>query len=575
VDPQRPADRPESDATVTIDDLIDRPDPADEPEIGTTDPTEGVVAIAEPPIEESVHLLEQEAAAGTPVDTVVVLDFGSQYSQLITRRVREAGVYSELIPFDAPWEHIAPLQPKGVILSGGPASVYEPGAPQLPDWVAEQGLPVLGICYGMQLIARQHGGAVEPADRREYGPAEIEVVADSPLFTGLPERLDVWMSHGDHVEGLPPGFELLARSPNAPIAAIAKGTTVAIQFHPEVAHTPRGGDIIRNFLVEICGCAQNWTPESFIDASVREIREKVGERRVLLALSGGVDSSVAAALIHRAIGDQLTPVFVNNGLLRQGEAELVREVFARHFGMHLVYADAAEGFLRRLEGVTDPEDKRRTIGDEFIRVFEREAEKHGPFDILAQGTLYPDVIESTTVDTKAAAKIKTHHNVGGLPEDLKFELLEPLKFLFKDEVRRVGHSLGLPDEIVWRQPFPGPGLAVRLLGEITAEDLDLLRRADAIVREEIEAAGLAREIWQFFAVLLPVRSTGVMGDYRTYAKVCAIRAISSQDAMTADWARIPYDVLARMSNRIVNEVRGINRVVYDISSKPPATIEWE
>ncbi|CAN5821239.1 glutamine-hydrolyzing GMP synthase [soil metagenome] len=541
----------------------------------TIDSTEGIVSTVEPPIEESAHLLEQEAAAGSNVDAVVVLDFGSQYSQLITRRVRECGVYSELAPFDVPWEHLAPLNPKGLILSGGPASVYEPGAPQLPSWIWEQNLPVLGICYGMQLIARDLGGAVKPADRREYGPAQIEVVGDSALFDGLPDALDVWMSHGDHVDAMPQGFSLLAKSANAPVAAMGNGSVIGIQFHPEVVHTPLGSAIIRNFLANVCDCALNWTPISFIDASIREIQERVGSKRVLLALSGGVDSSVAAALIHRAIGDQLTPVFVNNGLLRLGEAELVQEVFARNFGMHLVYADAADSFLRRLAGVADPEEKRKVIGDEFVRVFEREAATHGPFEILAQGTLYPDVIESTTADTKAAAKIKTHHNVGGLPEDLQFELLEPLKFLFKDEVRKVGQALGLPDEIVWRQPFPGPGLAVRLLGDITEEDLDLLRRADAIVREEIEAAGLGREIWQFFAVLLPVRSTGVMGDYRTYARVCAIRAVASQDAMTADWARIPYDVLARMSNRIVNEVRGINRVVYDISSKPPATIEWE
>jgi GMP synthase (glutamine-hydrolysing) len=541
----------------------------------SVDPTEGVVSTAEHPVDESAHLLEQESDAGSPVDAVVVLDFGSQYSQLITRRVRECGVYSELVPFDAPWEHIAPLQPKGLILSGGPASVYEDGAPQLPEWIWDQNLPVLGICYGLQLIARDLGGAVEPADRREYGPAKLEVVGESALFKGLPGELDVWMSHGDHVDAMPEGFSLLARSSNAPIAAMGRDGVIGIQFHPEVVHTPLGSDVIRNFLTEVCGCSLNWTPDSFIDASIREIREKVGEKRVLLGLSGGVDSSVAAALIHRAIGDQLTPVFVDNGLLRLGEAEMVREVFARNFGMQLVFAEAADSFLGRLAGVVDPEEKRKVIGDEFVRVFEREAATHGPFEILAQGTLYPDVIESTTADTKAAAKIKTHHNVGGLPEDLQFELLEPLKFLFKDEVRKVGEALGLPDEIVWRQPFPGPGLAVRLLGEVTDEDLDLLRRADAIVREEIEAAGLGREIWQFFAVLLPVHSTGVMGDYRTYAKTCAIRAITSQDAMTADWARIPYDVLARMSNRIVNEVRGINRVVYDISSKPPATIEWE
>ena len=545
-----------------------------------TDPTEGEVRTTEPPIAESAHLLGQDAAdaGATPVDAVVVLDFGSQYSQLITRRVRECGVYCELVPHDAPWEDLAPLHPKGVILSGGPASAYEPGAPQLPGWVLERNLPVLGICYGMQLLALAFGGKVSPAERREYGPATIEAVHDgaaSALFAGLPLSLDVWMSHGDHIAEPPPGFAVLARSANSPVAAMGRDRLVGLQFHPEVAHTPRGKDLLQNFLVEICGCAGDWTPENFVEAAIRDVRARVGDARVLLGLSGGVDSSVAAALLHRAIGDRLTPVFVNNGLLRQGEAELVQEVFARHFGMNLVYVDATQRFLTRLAGVTDPEEKRKTIGDEFVRVFETEAERAGPFDFLAQGTLYPDVIESTTADTKSAAKIKTHHNVGGLPADLRFRLVEPLKFLFKDEVRAVGRALGLPDEIVERQPFPGPGLAVRLLGEVTAPDLDLLRRADAVVREEIEAAGLAKDVWQYFAVLIPVNSTGVMGDYRTYAKVCAVRAIASQDAMTADWVRLPYEVLARISNRIVNEVRGINRVVYDITSKPPATIEWE
>ncbi|MCC6944561.1 MAG: glutamine-hydrolyzing GMP synthase [Thermomicrobiales bacterium] len=554
--------------------MPDRNVPNLEPKpVDSIDPSEGQVTVADHALDDPAHLLIDEASE--PIDSVIVLDFGSQYSQLITRRVREANVYSELVPHDVPYERIQALRPKGLILSGGPASVYEPGAPQLPDWIWDSGLPVLGICYGMQLIANGLGGRVAPADRREYGPAELEIVGESPLFAGLPGHLDVWMSHGDHVDALPEGFDLVARSANAPVAAIARGNVAGIQFHPEVVHTPLGARVIENFLTRMCGCDQNWTPESFVDASIADIREKVGSKRVLLGVSGGVDSSVAAALIHRAIGDQLTPVFVNNGLLRQGEPELVREVFARNFGMKLVYADAGDGFLGRLAGVTDPEEKRKIIGDEFVRVFEREAANHGPFEMLAQGTLYPDVIESTTADTKAAAKIKTHHNVGGLPEDLQFELLEPLRFLFKDEVRAVGTALGLPDEVVWRQPFPGPGLAVRLLGSVTDEDLDLLRRADAIVREEIENAGLAKEIWQFFAVLLPVHSTGVMGDYRTYAKVCAIRAVTSQDAMTADWARIPYDILALISNRIVNEVRGINRVVYDISSKPPATIEWE
>jgi GMP synthase (glutamine-hydrolysing) len=527
---------------------------------------------------DSAHLLEDAEATGTHIDAVVVLDFGSQYSQLITRRVREIGVYCELLHHDTPWSDIEHLRPRGVILSGGPASVYEEGAPTLPAWVLESGLPVLGICYGMCLLAQNLGGDVAPADHREYGPATITVNASAtniPLFAGLPPSLDVWMSHGDYISRAPEGFEVLAFTPNSPIAAMGRGSYVGLQFHPEVQHTRQGTEIIRNFLTEICDCATTWTAESFIDASIREIQAQVGDGRVLLAMSGGVDSSVAAALIHQAIGDQLTPVFVNNGLLRQGEADLVRDVFERSFGMRLVYADAGHRFLKRLEGVSDPEEKRKIIGDEFIRVFESEAEREGPFQFLAQGTLYPDVIESTTKDTKAAAKIKTHHNVGGLPDDLQFALVEPLKFLFKDEVRKVGRALGLPDEIVERQPFPGPGLAVRMLGDITEPRLDVLRRADAIVREEIEAAGLAKDVWQYFAVLLPVNSTGVMGDYRVYAPVVAIRAIASQDAMTADWARLPYEVLGRMSYRIVNEIKGVSRVVYDITSKPPATIEWE
>ena len=542
------------------------------------DATEGQVS-GEPPVAESTHLLADAGSGGKPVDAVVVLDFGSQYSQLITRRIREIGVYGELIHHDTTWDEVAALDPKAVILSGGPASVYAEDAPKLPAWVLERNLPVLGICYGMQLLAYNlPGGQVAPADRREYGPATLDVkrdAADGALFANLPEHLDVWMSHGDHINRAPDGFEVIATSANSPVAAMANGKLVGIQFHPEVQHTPRGADILRNFLVDIAGIEPGWSPESFIEASIHEIREKVGEGRVLLALSGGVDSSVAAALLHKAIGDQLTPVFVNNGLLRQGEAELVREVFARSFGMQLVYVDASDRFLEMLSGVEDPETKRKIIGETFIRVFEREADKAGPFEFLAQGTLYPDVIESTTKDTKAAAKIKTHHNVGGLPDDMQFGLVEPLKFLFKDEVRNVGRALGLPDEIVERQPFPGPGLAVRIIGAITDEDLALLRPADAIVREEIEAAGLNKDVWQYFAVLLPVRSTGVMGDYRTYGRVCAVRAVSSQDAMTADWARLPYDVLARISNRIVNEVSGITRVVLDITSKPPATIEWE
>jgi GMP synthase (glutamine-hydrolysing) len=533
-------------------------------------------------IDEKSGASEKDAAAVTTSfkaavghDSVVILDYGSQYSQLIARRVREANVYSELLPHDVAWSEVEPISPKGIILSGSPSSVYETGAPTLPDWVLESNLPVLGICYGMQLITHVLGGNVGKAEEREYGPATIHVSRHDSIFAGLPDELDVWMSHGDRIESVPPGFESLASSDNSPFAAMQRDHIIGIQFHPEVSHTPLGSAIIRAFLYEVCGCTGDWTPESFIETTIEEIRQEVGDERVLLALSGGVDSSVAAALIHRAIGEQLTPVFVNTGLLREGEAELVQSTFAQHFGMNLVYVDATERFLERLSGIKDPEEKRKTIGAEFIRVFEHAAREHGPFTYLAQGTLYPDVIESATRSSKAAQKIKTHHNVGGLPEDLQFKLLEPLRFLFKDEVREIGTRLDLPPEIIQRQPFPGPGLAVRILGPVTDEDLALLRRADAIVRQEIEGAGLGTAIWQFFAVLLPVFSTGVMGDGRTYAKVCAIRAITSEDAMTADWARLPDEVLARMSNRIVNEIDGINRVVYDVTSKPPATIEWE
>ena len=508
-------------------------------------------------------------------ELMVVLDFGSQYSQLIARRVREAHVYCELLPHDVPWSELAPMRPSGIILSGGPASVYEPGAPRLPAWVLDSGLPVLGICYGMQLLADALGGRVEAAPEREYGSATVELLDTHPIFAGLPRQFDVWMSHGDRIAALPAGFTALARSANSPYAAMARGHLIGLQFHPEVAHTPLGRVILRNFLYDICGCRGDWTPESFIDSSIAAIRERVGHDRVLLALSGGVDSSVAAALIHRAVGNQLTPVFVDTGLLRDGEPETIREVFGRHFEMSLVAIDASERFLTRLRGVIDPETKRRIIGEEFVRVFETAAAEHGPFRFLAQGTLYPDVIESASAVSKAAAKIKTHHNVGGLPADLRFELLEPLRFLFKDEVRAIGRLLGLPEEIVLRQPFPGPGLAVRIVGEVTPEAIAAVRRADAIVRQEVEAWGVSSELWQFFAVLLPVRTTGVMGDGRSYARACAIRAVTSEDAMTADWARLPHELLARISSRIVNEVPAINRVVYDVTSKPPATIEWE
>ncbi len=520
-------------------------------------------------------------------ETIVILDFGAQYSRLIARRVRECRVYCEVLPWDVPAADLRALEPRGIILSGGPSSVYEPGAPDLPEVVLELGVPVLGICYGMQLLAHRLGGRVIPGERREYGHATVEVLdRDHPLLRGLPERPSVWMSHGDQVATLPPGFHALARTATCANAAMSRGPAarengaggppiVALQFHPEVAHTPQGLTILQNFCYTLCKCEPTWTPGSFIAEAVARVRGQVGAGRVLCGVSGGVDSSVAAALIHRAIGDQLTCVFVDNGLLRQDEAAGVVEVFGRHFGLNLVAVDAGARFLGKLAGVTDPEQKRRIIGTEFVRVFEEEAARLGHFDFLAQGTLYPDVIESTTADTKATHRIKTHHNVGGLPADMRFRLVEPLRWLFKDEVRAAGVQLGLLEEIVWRQPFPGPGLAVRCLGEVTAERLAILRRADAIVRAEIDRSPLARDVWQYFAVLLPVQSVGVMGDGRTYAQVVAVRAVASADAMTADWARLPHDLLATISNRIVNEVAGVNRIVYDISSKPPATIEWE
>lgn len=508
-------------------------------------------------------------------DTVAILDFGSQYTQLIARRVRELGVYSEILPHDASPQEVERLQPSAYILSGGPASVYEPGAPTLPTYVVPSGLPVLGICYGMQLLTQAYGGRVERATHHEYGQASIRRTHDVPMFDGLLDEMSVWMSHGDRVAQLPEGFTTLASSPNAPIAAIGRGTTLGIQFHPEVMHTPQGTEMLANFLFRVAGLRATWSAASFIEDAVAQIREAVGEGRVLCGLSGGVDSSVAAALVHRAIGDRLVCLFVDNGLLRQGEADEVRETFGRNLHMNLQAVDASARFLSALEGVADPEEKRKRIGATFIRVFESEAARLGHFEFLAQGTVYPDVIESATPERPQAARIKTHHNVGGLPADLRFRLVEPLRYLFKDEVRRVGLELGLPEEVVWRHPFPGPGLAVRILGPITRERLETLQAADAVVREEIFAGGLWREVWQVFAVLLPVQSVGVMGDNRTYADVVAVRAVTSTDGMTADWARLPYDVLGRISTRIVNEVPRVNRVVYDITSKPPATIEWE
>ncbi len=518
-------------------------------------------------------------------ETVAVVDYGSQYSQLICRRIREAQVYAALIPWEQAQTRLPDLPLKGIVLSGGPASVYEPDAPTLPPAVLDAQVPVLGICYGLQLLAHTLGGHVVPSQEREYGPATLQVVADSPLFHGLPRRQPVWMSHGDRVDALPPGFHALARSENSPFAAIADETRqlYGLQFHPEVAHTPHGRQLLENFVLRICGCRQDWTPGNFIQETVQQIRESVGpEGYAVAGLSGGVDSAVAAALVHQAIGDRLTCIFVDHGLLRAGEAQEVVETFQQHMGMRLVPVDAREEFLQDLVGVEDPEEKRRRIGHRFIRVFEAEAARlaaaqaiHRP-GFLVQGTLYPDVIESaSSQDTPTARTIKTHHNVGGLPQDMAFRLIEPLRMLFKDEVRRVGEALGLPEEIVWRHPFPGPGLAIRILGQVTWERLETLRRADAIFLEELRAGGHYRRTSQAFAVLLPVRSVGVMGDGRTYAHVIALRAVTTEDFMTADWARLPYELLARVANRIVNEVDGVNRVVYDISSKPPATIEWE
>ena len=510
-------------------------------------------------------------------DAIVVVDFGSQYTHLIARRVRELNVYSEIVPASATWDSVQHLTPRGIILSGGPASVYDAGAPTIADWIMESGLPVLGICYGMQALVQRLGGVVTPGDRREYGHADLHIdAANGGLLSGLPSNAPVWMSHGDRVERLPDGVETLAHTENTACAAMADGKRwYGLQFHPEVHHTPDGMTILGNFIRDACGCDEAWTPGNFVSNTVSRIREQVGDDRVICALSGGVDSSVAAVLLHRAIGSQLTCIFVNNGLLRHGEAQQVQDTFRGNFGLDLRYVDAESRFVNRLAGVIDPETKRKTIGEEFIRVFEDSAAELDDVKWLAQGTLYPDVIESETPENRASARIKTHHNVGGLPEHMDFELVEPLRYLFKDEVRAVGLELGLPEDIVYRQPFPGPGLAIRIIGEVTEERLGLLRDCDRIVLEEITEAGLYRDIWQSFAVLTDNRTVGVMGDYRTYGYACAIRAVNSEDAMTADWVRLPYDVLARISSRIVNEVHGVNRVVYDITSKPPGTIEWE
>ena len=510
-------------------------------------------------------------------NSIAILDFGSQYAQLIARRVRETHVYCELFPWDAPAGDVLSLQPKGFILSGGPASVYAEGAPYIQQFVLESGLPILGICYGMQALARALGGKVNPSSEREYGPAEIEPLIPGTMLSALSK---VWMSHGDRITQMPEGFVALAKSGNSPIAAMGDFNRkyFAVQFHPEVHHTPNGAELLKHFVLTICGCAPDWTPGSIIEESLTRIRAQVGGGRVLAAVSGGVDSSVAAALVHRAIGDQLVAVFVDTGLLRKDEPEQVVGAFRKQMGAELVAVNAAGEFFTALKGVTDPEQKRRIVGEKFIRIFEREAAKLGAPKFLVQGTIYPDVVESAAPDRNKAARIKSHHNVGGLPKDMELTLVEPLRYLFKDEVRAVGEALDLPKALVWRQPFPGPGLAVRCLGEVTTKRIARLRSADAILLDELSTAGLmgeGAETSQAFMVLLPVRSVGVMGDERTYQEVAAVRAVVTDDFMTADWVRLPYDVLATVANRIVNEVHGINRVVYDITSKPPATIEWE
>ena len=530
-----------------------------------------------------------KTVASSAHSRILILDFGSQYTQVIARRIRECQVYSEIVPFDTPAAEVARLKPNGLILSGGPASVYDKGAPHLNPEIFSLGIPVLGICYGMQLMADHLGGEVEFSARREYGPGMLRITNSSQLFEGLGEQIDIWSSHGDKVTTLPAGFRTAARTENSDFAAIEnpERKLYGLQFHPEVAHTPRGKEILQNFVYHICHCAMDWTMGSFIEEACARIRKQVGDQKVVLGLSGGVDSSVTAALLHKAIGDQLTCIFVNNGLLRSREEEIVQRVFGENFHVRLKYVDASKRFLALLKGVTDPESKRKRIGNEFIKVFQHATEelleedrkngarKHRGYKFLAQGTLYPDVIESVSIEGNPAQVIKSHHNVGGLPEKMHFELVEPVRELFKDEVRQAGLQLGLPKEIVYRQPFPGPGLAVRILGEVTPERLSILREADTIVQSEMEASDWYYKVWQSFAVLLPIQSVGVMGDQRTYENTVVLRIVESQDGMTADWVRLPYELLARISARISNEVKGVNRICYDISSKPPSTIEWE
>ena len=551
----------------------------------SSDPTRRITSSDDLEVSAYLEISQEKAGHGIPNtsnhipqrESVLVIDFGSQYSRLIARRIRESKVYCEIIPYSATWDSVKDLNPRGVVLSGGPASVYDSDPPLAPSWVYECGLPILGICYGMQVMVHQLGGKVAPATKREYGHAVLhQNSTDEPLLHGLPSSIPVWMSHADQITELPPGFNAKAYTDNAPVAVTANDQgMLGIQFHPEVAHTPHGVDIINNFLYKICGMGELWTSGNFVSESVDRIKAQVGDGKVICALSGGVDSAVAATLVHKAVGDQLTCIFVNNGLMRKEEPDRVKTTFEKYLNVNLIFSESTERFLSSLKGIVDPEQKRKIIGGEFINVFDEEAARLGQVDFLTQGTLYPDVIESASPENSVSATIKTHHNVGGLPEHMKLELVEPLRYLFKDEDREVGLALGLPEEMVYRQPFPGPGLAIRIMGEVTHDKLEILRAADWIVMDEIKANDLYRELWQTFAVLTGSRSVGVTGDFRTYGHVIAIRAVKSDDAMTADWARLPYDVLASISSRIANEVPDVNRVVFDITSKPPGTIEWE